>query len=204
MPIVPIRTICREEKQSFLTHLGISVTRSHLGQLQVHLSDPPEHTVSTSEPVAPLSEGNGNDEGYIFRGRKTLKADGYHRYQTTHGNAVCAFKWVNSSSNLLWICPTTPNPNRGVNEPVYTIKLNTWRRGIEVPGAIPVARFTYHTSTFGPEHGPCKLKKWIVHRFPQPVSLSTPWGKSHVPQLPVDMTLVLYFQESGVENALIR
>ena len=66
MPIVPIRTICREEKQSFLTHLGISVTRSHLGQLQVHLSDPPEHTVSTSEPVAPLSEGNGNDEGYIF------------------------------------------------------------------------------------------------------------------------------------------
>ena len=111
MPIVPIRTICREEKQSFLTHLGISVTRSHLGQLQVHLSDPPEHTVSTSEPVAPLSEGNGNDEGYIFRGRKTLKADGYHRYQTTHGNAVCAFKWVNSSSNLLWICPTTPNPS---------------------------------------------------------------------------------------------
>ena len=66
MPIVPIRTICREEKQSFLTLLGISVTRSHLGQLQVHFSDPLEHTVSTSEPVAPLSEGNGNDEGYIF------------------------------------------------------------------------------------------------------------------------------------------
>ena len=73
-----------------------------------------------------------------------------------------------------------------------------------LPGAIPVARCTYHKSTFGPEHGPCKLKKWIVHRFPQPVSLSTPWGKSHVPQLPVDMTLVLYFQAPGAENALIR
>ena len=204
MPIVPIQSVCRDEKQSFLTHLGISVSRSHLGQLQVHLSDPPEHTLSTSEPVAPLSEGNWNEEGYIFRGRKTLKADGYYRYQTTRGNAVCGFKWDNCSSNLLWACLTTYNPKRGANAPVYTIKHNTWKRGIEMPGAIPVARCTYHKSTFGPEHGPCKLKKWIVHRFPQPVSLSTPWGNSYVPQLPVDMTLVLYFQESGVENALIR
>ena len=207
MPTVAIRSVCREEKNTFLTHLGIDVTRTPEGLLKVTLSDPPEPLISTKDPIAPLSGVDSNaDECYIYRGRKTLRSDGYHRYQGNDGNTLCVFKWVNSSSNLLWVCPnstTRPNPTRSKGS-MYSIKLNTWRRGKEVEGAIPVARFTYHTSTFGPEHGSSKLKKWIVHRFIQPINLDQPCGKDAVPQMPVDMTLVLYFKDSGVLSPLVR
>jgi hypothetical protein len=48
------------------------------------------------------------------------------------------------------------------------------------------------------------LKKWIVHRFIQPINLDQPCGKDAVPQMPVDMTLVLYFKDSGVLSPLVR